>query len=532
MFTPPGKKTLDQPGYYPMDYYYPMGLGYPESWMANPNEMRVHGDSNIFLTQAGHPDPVTLHIMPPSGNGVTSPPPGNHTYDYNTNAHVEAQPDPGYTHYWLKDGQPAGSNPTIDIYMNAPHTVQAIFVPEPAYKFVNSITGYGGDVVNPTGLVGWQNDEDFTAIYSWFGPYPVYGWISGALNAPAAGRIKVYGYGDGPLYVYTSNDGYNWSPFNIISVNIDQGSPSWIDCGIMNDPFNYIKFSAEDLSNYYSIGIDSVRVEPTEFTLAVNVVGSGSVTKNPNQATYTYGTPVQLTAIPGDDWSFSGWSGALSGSTSPITIVMDGDKTVTATFIEDPPSGIIFSDDFSSGNFNAWTSTYGNPTVSAGKAMFTVQTGGGTQCYASKDQLAIDSDTVFSVLTKVSFNTVPTNGQGNSAIFFSAIADFSNNALVYAFVDGSQHFGLWIGEWPNQVMVYDTATVQADTFYDVTIELDNSNQLIKLIVNGQTRITYGYTAYSAFHNSNYVDVVEGIVLNYHWAEVQVKLDEVVITSEA
>jgi uncharacterized repeat protein (TIGR02543 family) len=74
-----------------------------------------------------------------------------------------------------------------------------------------------------------------------------------------------------------------------------------------------------------------------QYTLTVNVVGSGSVSKNPNQATYTYGTNVQLTATADPGWTFSAsWSGDLTGSTNPDTIIMDDDKTVTATFSQVP----------------------------------------------------------------------------------------------------------------------------------------------------------------------------------------------------
>ncbi len=196
-------------------------------------------------------------------------------------------------------------------------------------------------------------------------------------------------------------------------------------------------------------------------------------------------------------------------------------------FLVPVKANVIFSDDFSSGNFNAWTATYASPTISDGKAVFTVTSGDGAQCYAEKDQLTIDSDGSLAVSTSVCFNTIPTNGQGNSGIFFSAIADSSDpgNALVYATVDGSQHFGLWIGEWPDYIWVYDTTlTVQANTYYNVTIQLDNQNQQVKLIVDGQTKITEDYTDNSQFQNSDSVDIVNGIVENYAWTTVQVHLD--------
>ena len=69
-----------------------------------------------------------------------------------------------------------------------------------------------------------------------------------------------------------------------------------------------------------------------KYTLDVNVVGSGTVTKNPDRPIYSEGTSVTLTAVDDSD-TFSEWSGDLTGNTNPTNIVMDGNKSVTATFV-------------------------------------------------------------------------------------------------------------------------------------------------------------------------------------------------------
>jgi hypothetical protein len=77
---------------------------------------------------------------------------------------------------------------------------------------------------------------------------------------------------------------------------------------------------------------------PIVYTLTVNVVGGGSVTKNPQKPLNQYapGDSVQLTGVPSDaSWTFSGWSGDLGGSANPATIVMTPtSKVVTATFTQ------------------------------------------------------------------------------------------------------------------------------------------------------------------------------------------------------
>lgn len=69
-----------------------------------------------------------------------------------------------------------------------------------------------------------------------------------------------------------------------------------------------------------------------EYSLAVNVVGLGVVTRVPSQTTYLHGSVVTLTAAPDGGWCFDRWSGGLSGTTNPITMAVTADETVTATF--------------------------------------------------------------------------------------------------------------------------------------------------------------------------------------------------------
>lgn len=71
---------------------------------------------------------------------------------------------------------------------------------------------------------------------------------------------------------------------------------------------------------------------PVAYGLTVTTNGPGTVQINPNKPTYQNGEVVTLTAIPDNGYQFAGWSGGASGSTNPIQITMDGDKSVTASF--------------------------------------------------------------------------------------------------------------------------------------------------------------------------------------------------------
>jgi uncharacterized repeat protein (TIGR02543 family) len=69
-------------------------------------------------------------------------------------------------------------------------------------------------------------------------------------------------------------------------------------------------------------------------TLTVNIAGSGSVTREPDQPTYALGAVVTLTATPAPGWSFSAWSGDLISGANPATITINSNTVVTATFTQ------------------------------------------------------------------------------------------------------------------------------------------------------------------------------------------------------
>ena len=72
------------------------------------------------------------------------------------------------------------------------------------------------------------------------------------------------------------------------------------------------------------------------YKLVARTSGAGTVTTNPSGTTFLQGTVVTLTAAPSAGSTFTGWTGACTGTASTCTITMTGDTTATATF-----SGIV-----------------------------------------------------------------------------------------------------------------------------------------------------------------------------------------------
>jgi hypothetical protein len=83
---------------------------------------------------------------------------------------------------------------------------------------------------------------------------------------------------------------------------------------------------------------------PEEYTLTINTEGDGTVDKDPDKSIYLDGEEVILTAYANVGWVFKEWQGDLSGSANPVTILIDDEKQITATFEVDLEFGITINE--------------------------------------------------------------------------------------------------------------------------------------------------------------------------------------------
>jgi len=112
-------------------------------------------------------------------------------------------------------------------------------------------------------------------------------------------------------------------------------------------------------------------VPPSLFSYGVKsmVSGRGTITLSPDLPVYPKGTFVTATAEPVIGHTFTVWSGDLSGSESTTSFVVDGDKTITASF-SSASSGITSgSDEFNSPVLDTGTWTFVDPLGDATLAM-------------------------------------------------------------------------------------------------------------------------------------------------------------------
>jgi uncharacterized repeat protein (TIGR02543 family) len=94
--------------------------------------------------------------------------------------------------------------------------------------------------------------------------------------------------------------------------------------------------------------------------------GSGGTT-DPAPGTYSYqaGATVSVTATASSGYTFAGWSGAATGTTNPVTVTMDADQTLAATFTATPQSVSINVGGPATGTFLADAYFSGGTTYSS-----------------------------------------------------------------------------------------------------------------------------------------------------------------------
>ncbi|MEN8228596.1 MAG: T9SS type A sorting domain-containing protein [Bacteroidota bacterium] len=311
------------------------------SGTTNPTSILMDGDKTVTATFTQ--DSYTLSVIV-TGSGTVNLTPSGGTYLSGTEVELDAVADAGWT-FTGWSGDLSGSTNPEKITMDGDKTVTATFTQD-SYTLSVIVAGSGSVNLTPSGgtyLSGTEVDLDAVAAAGW----TFTGWsgdLSGSTN-PETITMD----GDKTVTAIFTQDSYTLT-VNVTgsgSVNLDPSGGTYlsgteVDLDAVADAGWTFTGWSGDLSgstNPEKIIMDGDKTVTATFTqdiyiLTVNVTGSGSVNLTPSGGTYLSGTEVDLDAVADAGWTFTGWAGDLSGSTNPETIVMDGDKTVTANFVQ------------------------------------------------------------------------------------------------------------------------------------------------------------------------------------------------------
>jgi len=79
---------------------------------------------------------------------------------------------------------------------------------------------------------------------------------------------------------------------------------------------------------------NAAKKQSAAYTIAVNAAPEegGAVSRNPDQTYYKPGAAVNVRAVPAEGYKFTGWSGGAADTASAVTVIVDGNMTLTANF--------------------------------------------------------------------------------------------------------------------------------------------------------------------------------------------------------
>jgi hypothetical protein len=273
---------------------------------------------------------VTSHtLMTSSGDGgsVTTPGEGTFTYNHGTSVSVVATAEAGYRFVnWTGTAVTAGdvANPTsasTTVMMHNDFTLLANFTLNPQVTLTTSSAG-GGAVTSPgEGSFTYSAGVTVSVTATADSHHHFTGWTGTAVTA---GKVA---------------------------------SPA--------SPTTTVTATAS-----YTL-VANFAVD----TYSLTITGAnGTVSRDPAKASYAYGETVTLQATGNKNYHFSGWSGDVTGSANPITLTMDGNKSIAAGFAANRWSLTMFR-------------TAGGAVASPGEASFQYDEGSSVMLEARPDPL-------------------------------------------------------------------------------------------------------------------------------------------------
>lgn len=343
------------------------------------------------------------------------------------------------------DGVPYTAPQAFRWTVGSTHTVSVSSLQAGGFgnRYVYSSWSDGGEQSHA--IIGPSSSSDYTAFFS--AEYS----LTVSLQPPEGGVVTPPGTnwhesGQTVSVTAVANPGYRFSGWSG-----DLSGALHLTSITINGPNNII---GNFTQNQYGLAVN------------INPVGSGSVTKNPNKATYTYGEQVTLAATANAGYSLRCWSGDAFGSANPITITVKDNTMATVNFNAIPgflsvtPSEGLISSGNAGGPFSPSSQTYtlqntgGNEInwnaskehswVSLSNSDGSLPPGKSTNVVVSINQFAkrLMVGTHTDVIT---FNNM-TNGKGGASLWVGLTVSEPFDTNTEANTNVSSMDGLWIFE--------------------------------------------------------------------------------------
>ncbi len=292
-----------------------------------------------------------------SGQGGMNPSPGIFYYASGAAFTLIATPWPGWVFDHWEGDVPVGEDPnavSIDVTMDQDRTLTAIMTQLPAHTLTITVLGPG--ITSPA--AGIHEIEAGTTQYitalpntgaaldHWEGDIgdadPTQNRI-GVLMDQDRSITAVFTTADWTLTINTSGNGSTY-PYPGVYGFLD-GVQTCVSKGLVAGGGAFsnwagdLSLGANPSSESQCVTMDQNRTLTAEFvpgdwTLTLAMAGAGSGNLNPGTGVFSFLDGQRVDVIAGENSGayFAGWSGDYTGTESHIQLVMDSNKSLTATF--------------------------------------------------------------------------------------------------------------------------------------------------------------------------------------------------------
>lgn len=432
----------------------------------NPASLTMNANKSVKAVFAQNT--YTLNVYT-NGSGSAS---GGGSYAQGTTATATAYPGTGY-HFTGWSGDAGGSSNPCGVYMDNNKTIYANFSAD-NYTLSTGVSPAGAGSVGGGGNYSYGTTATITAYAS--AGYHFTGWSGDA--GGTTNPVGVYmdrskaATANFAINTYTVTTGVNPAGTGSVSGggSYNHGSTATLTAS-PNTGYHFTGWSGDagGSANPTTLTVDANKNVTANFaintytvTTVVSPAGSGSITGG---GTYNYGSTATVTATPAAGYYFTGWSGAVTGSTNPASITVNADKTVTATFAQIPPPTASISASPTTGwapltSTITWASTNADTVTVAGPSFSSAAASGtqalnlsavGTYTYTvtAKNVNGTATDTVTISVQTATF-TLTTSASGSGSVSPGGVYPRPNPTItavtIVATPTTSTRFAAWFGD--------------------------------------------------------------------------------------
>jgi uncharacterized repeat protein (TIGR02543 family) len=309
------------------------------SGAVNPQTVTMNSNKNI--TANFTLNTYTLNVT--ALNGTVAKSPSLTTYNSGAIVQLTASPNAGYT-FTGWGGDATGTASPLSVTMNANKNITAYFT-EIVSTYTLNVTALNGIVVKNPSLSLYNSGDIVQLTATPNAGYTFTGW-----SGDATGTASPLSVAMNTNKNITANFAAIVSTYtlNVTALNgivVKNPNLTLYNSGAIvqltatpNAGYTFTGWSgdATGTASPLSVTMNANKNITANFTLntyTLNVTAlNGIVVKNPNLTLYNSGAIVQLTATPNVGYTFTGWSGNASGTTSPLSVTMNANKNITANF--------------------------------------------------------------------------------------------------------------------------------------------------------------------------------------------------------